>query len=422
MLILHREYTGMEFNEYHKQKNTKFYKFLNNDLTHYGFKYQLGVNIDTEQFNPTRECSKGGFYFCTESDYHFYFYKYGTKLASIEIPDDARVYVEKNKFKSDKIIIKEIRDFIDVDNNVWINMIYKDGRALQYVKEELLTEELCMLAVRQNGLVLEFVKKQTSKICKLAVRQDAYALQYVINQNEKVCEIAVRQEGDALEYVEKRYKTRELCTLAVEQNGLALWYVENQTASNLLEICILAVQQNGLALECVTNQTDKICEIAVRQNGLALEYVHNQTEKICRLAVQQNGLALQYVKQTDEICKLFINNKTFNCDNQYPIAKWNNLSQVEIIKSIEQIIENICILAVKQNKLALEFVKIQTDEICTVAITHNRITMYWYRDFISRLEQNIEVSPFELNIKALRFVKNECLKEKLHMLVMQQNK
>lgn len=46
------------FNKLYKE--TKFYKFLNDDLTHHNFQYKIGLNIDIKPFNPTYLCSNGG--------------------------------------------------------------------------------------------------------------------------------------------------------------------------------------------------------------------------------------------------------------------------------------------------------------------------------------------------------------------------
>ena len=40
-------------------------------------------------------------------------------------------------------------------------------------------EELCLVAVRQYGYTLQFVKDQTEEICLEAVRQNGYALTFV---------------------------------------------------------------------------------------------------------------------------------------------------------------------------------------------------------------------------------------------------
>jgi len=38
---------------------------------------------------------------------------------------------------------------------------------------------MCLAAVRQNGLALQYVKEQIEEICLAAVKQNGLALQYV---------------------------------------------------------------------------------------------------------------------------------------------------------------------------------------------------------------------------------------------------
>jgi len=146
--------SGYEFNKIYKDK-TKFYKFLNDDLMHNSFKYELGLNVDVNPFTPNGSCSKGGLYFCKENDCHFYVDVYGRKLALVEIPDDAKIYIEQNKFKADKIILTDIINFDNVPDDIWINTLL-----LRYVKEELQTNELCILAVINNVSELQYVKEE----------------------------------------------------------------------------------------------------------------------------------------------------------------------------------------------------------------------------------------------------------------------
>ena len=47
----------------------------------------------------------------------------------------------------------------------------------QYIKD--------LKAVKENGMALKFVKKQTPKICLEAVKQNGYALAYVENQTSE---------------------------------------------------------------------------------------------------------------------------------------------------------------------------------------------------------------------------------------------
>ena len=46
-----------------------------------------------------------------------------------------------------------------------------------------------------------YVINQTEDICKLAIQQNGYSLQYVINQTEELCTIAVKQNPLAIKYV-----------------------------------------------------------------------------------------------------------------------------------------------------------------------------------------------------------------------------
>jgi len=88
---------------------TKLYKYLNPDLTHFGFKYKNGLNVDTIPFNPSDSCKPGGLYYAPKDILHFVGNLNGY-IAEIEIPEDALIYKDlgrPEKWKADKIIIKK---------------------------------------------------------------------------------------------------------------------------------------------------------------------------------------------------------------------------------------------------------------------------------------------------------------------------
>lgn len=294
---------GYDFNRIYRYK--KFYKFLNNNLIHYKFQYRLGLNIDPLPFRPSSTCSSGGLYFCEESMCYLFWKHYGTKVAIIEIPDNARVYVEKDKFKADKFTIMRIIDFDKMGNDFWGNILRKDVSVFKYVDQSTIaSDELCEIAVQQYGMLLEKVKYPTDNICKLAVKQNGLALRYVKDQNEDICTLAVQQNGLALHLVRKQ--THEICNLAVHQNPLAFIYVDDQFKTD--ELCTLAVKQNGRILKYVKNQTAEMCYLAVQQYPYVINYVNKEylTEDLCILAVEQNGYVLQYIKgshQTEAVCR-----------------------------------------------------------------------------------------------------------------------
>jgi hypothetical protein len=222
--------SGEEFNKINNRK--LFVKLTNYNENHNGFQFDSGLNVDTVPFNPEGECLPGGIYFCElkkmihwldYDDQPMVYYRY------VLIPEDSRVYIENDKFKADKLILTKRRLISDI-----------------------LTEKMYIEAAGNDGMVLQYIKKQTEAICLTAVKQNGIALQYVDRQTEQIC------------------------LVAVQENGIALRYVKSQTGT----ICLAAVQENGMALRYVKNQTETICMLAVQQNGIAIRYVKNDHIKL----------------------------------------------------------------------------------------------------------------------------------------------
>ena len=238
--------TGEQFNKTYK--NRKFVKLTNLFENHNGYQFQTGLNIDSIPFNPYGECQSGGIYFCEFGKLPMWL-KYGSKLMYyarvVSIPNSARVYREKNKWKADRLILGERKKIEEL--KIWND------------------QNCCALAFEQNRNILQYL--QTDCLCLAAVKIDPYIIKDVRNQTPDICLEAVKGNWWALKYV--KVQTPEICIEAVRQNGLALQYVNVQT----IEICIEAVRQNGLALQYVKSQTDLICWEAFQQNGQAIIYV-----------------------------------------------------------------------------------------------------------------------------------------------------
>jgi hypothetical protein len=280
-------YLGETFNELNKHK--KFYKILNGEENHNGFQYHDGLNIDINKFNPINECEIGGLYFSDLTNIARYL-NYGIWIREVILPIDALIYVEHNKYKADKIILKE--KILISDFHEWNN--YK----------------FCKLAVQQNGLTLQFVKikikEKYEEICELAILSDPYAIQFVKSEDislicfYELCVLAVSKNGYALQYI--KIPAYEECKLigqnvSTPQYIVTVGYVFPEFLPE--EICKIAVQQNGFALQFmpIENKTYEIYKLAIQQNGFVLQFVsfENQTYEMCKLAIQQNGYALKYV-------------------------------------------------------------------------------------------------------------------------------
>ena len=84
----------------------KFYKMLHWNEVHYGMHYKTGLNVDIVPFKPFGACSPGGIYF-SSCDNILNFLSQGTWFREVTIPENARVYAEKGKWKADRIILGE---------------------------------------------------------------------------------------------------------------------------------------------------------------------------------------------------------------------------------------------------------------------------------------------------------------------------
>ena len=206
-----------------------FFKILSKDLNHNDFQYKEGLNIDTVPFNPQGDCEPGGLYFTDKEHILDYIY-YGTLIADVLLPEDAKVYKSGNNWKADKIFLLDIRPIEDfVSTLAWreiLKSVKQNGLILRYV--QLQTPKICLEAVKQYGHTLQFVKEQTPEICLEAVKQDGHALRFVKKQTRELCLEAIRQSSDAFRYVKvptpELYLEAERCN----QNEILTSEVENQ--------------------------------------------------------------------------------------------------------------------------------------------------------------------------------------------------
>lgn len=195
--------TGKKFKELNKGQ--RLVKLTNQTENHNGYKFNTGVNIDHIQFNPSKICSAGGFYFCTFLNFHKYLRYHSNNetkkcvnIRNVIIPDDAKVYIEEDKFKVDKFLLQDPIKIYEIPKTCK-HVVRNNSIYLEYIENQ--TNILCLEAVKQNGLSLKYVKKQTPKICLTAVRQNGLAIKFVKHQTPVICSEAVRQNPRAINYI-----------------------------------------------------------------------------------------------------------------------------------------------------------------------------------------------------------------------------
>jgi len=381
----------------------EFYRLTNEQEKHRDIQYITGVNTDILEFNPKGECELGGLYFFHVS--HLYMYqKYCINvkyIRKVTFTGKSKIYVEENKFKTNEFVLGE-REIFDTKKYItdWlcstekcIKVVTNYVYAMPFIKNEYQTEELCKMAIKNNGFRYISDVNKTYYLCKiavqfdglnikhinkcilslhndlyeLAIQQNADALKYVDVQTEELCRLSIQKNGLCLRFVADKNLTYELSKLAVENNGMAIKYVKGKFLT--YELIYSAVKENGSAIQFINKKyiTENLSKLAVQQCGENLKFIsdENQTKEICEIAVQKDGLALEYVRVeflSEDIYKLAVQQNGF------------------ALRYIYEQTDKICKLAVHQNGLALEYVNEQTYEICETAVLQNNLAIKMVED------------------------------------------
>ena len=163
--------------------------------------------MDTQPFNPSSTCSKGGLYFCEEEHLPLYLFSYGSIYATVSIPEDALVYKEDTKYKANKLILHNIQPISELplwlDANATKKIVQQNGLAIRFVKEP--SEEECRLAVQENGCAIQYIKEPSEEVGRLAVQENGCAIQYIKEPSEEVRRLAVQRNGCAITYIKEPF-------------------------------------------------------------------------------------------------------------------------------------------------------------------------------------------------------------------------
>ena len=172
--------------------------------------------------------------------------------------------------------------------------VKKRGLALQYIAEPFRTEEICKIAIENNVHAAMYIptKLQNIDIKKSVVNSSGTSLYMFKEQLEEICKIAVQQNGLSLCLVDPIYKTTEICNLAVQQNASALEYVDYNLQT--YDMCKIAVAADGMTLKFVKIdlQTEELCLIALKDNKKAFQFVDSKclTYKIFEFINDSNAI------------------------------------------------------------------------------------------------------------------------------------
>jgi hypothetical protein len=362
------EITGQRFNDL--AKNIVLIKFFPpNDILR-DYLYKTGLNVDTKPFNPRGNCSGGGLYF-TELKHFNDFKSYGSMVALIHIPNNARVYTEHKKWKADQILVNErmkYQDFIEqLSDTQLLDLLKYNKEMIEYIPKNKINYELCLNEVQHNGLMLKFVPEnlKDDELCLISIKQNQDAIKFLPNiwmpktsewivkiakidsylfdlipdklKNKDMYKIAIEKNGLLLKKFPKDMKSRDICIRAVEKNGLAFKHVPIELRDR--EMCIRAVEKNGLSLQHVPIELRdrEMCMRAIKKNGLSLKHVpiELRDREMCMKAIERNNLASKHVPTEYVMTKKveLVQNITLN-ENIIP----NKINIEQLVENVKQLV------------------------------------------------------------------------------------
>ena len=176
--------------------------------------------------------------------------------------------------------------------------------------------DVCMAALMQNGLLLRhinpapFTRFEYFYLCEAAAKSNPKSItmiqkeRIVTGMYENLLSIAVRKDGLALRFI--KTQTPELCLEAIKQNPKAILYADKEMCEQINSHCykqLLEAAKSGKASREKEKKARKR-KISKETNLINLCDIEKQTDSLCLKAVKQDGLQLQYVhRQTRKICR-----------------------------------------------------------------------------------------------------------------------
>lgn len=146
------------------------------------------------------------------------------------------------------------------------------------------TEELCLSAVRKDGLVLEFVNSKSRSVCLEAVINSPWAIKYVPTDAPfyaELAELSVRMEPDTIRMIDPEDQT-EAMRMAALRNPHNIEYV-SLTDEELEKYSSRLIRQDPDLVWMFPNKVEE----AVNVDGTIIAAIHPalRTEEVCRAAV-----------------------------------------------------------------------------------------------------------------------------------------
>jgi hypothetical protein len=290
------------------------------------------------------------------------------------------------------------------------------------IGEDLQTEPLCLLAVKQKGLMLKYVtqKYRTYPVILAAVSQNGDAVYYVENEKytEQLLFLATKFSPKHFQLVSPKLVNPILVQM---YHSFIKQLSDDSYNGWQLTLAIHAIKKDGSTIKLISEQTEELCLLAIKQSPFNIQHITVHTEKLCIEAASINGLVFSSLKvRTYPVCLAAVKQypPIFSLIDKSMRTEELCMEAIKINGSVIQMIEkptrNMMLEAINQNSESIRFCKEPDELICITAIKDDPLNLA----HIPSAFQSTDICVYAVckDLEAYKDVHNPSISLSLHFL------
>lgn len=164
---------------------------------------------------------------------------------------------------------------------------------LKDVPEELITEELCLIAIENNYIAMRYVPKKikNKRFCLKAITINEECIRFFPSEyiDDKMAMNLITKDGKNIRYIDEKKKTKELCLKAFENNPSCIEYLPTKYVND--EMFTEAVKFDCNILDIVPERL-KTKELIINTLKTAIKFTED--EKLVRTRTIGEAIPIQF--------------------------------------------------------------------------------------------------------------------------------
>lgn len=285
-------------------------------------------------------------------------------IVQISIPNNARIYCEKNKIRSDAYNIIKYISVLDLYDMLTYEQ--KEKVDVKRYSDMNLFERYRGVDYNKMGKRLFRVKGMDDRVYDMKMLYEARVIKY----SDRIYIVELLEHSNIVNYgkyyivedVVERDIDKETFLDMIPENERKNFCYENGLFRYMkeptYELCCDAVKFYGHNLYYIKDKTEELCAYAFSSYGKSIGMIDDLKEELCKIALKSDWNAIRKIMKITKALILFTlethGEKTDCCE--YILRQMNNQD------------DDVCYVAVSKNWRALKYVKNQKMDLCRIAL------------------------------------------------------